>query len=245
MVSMRCCGSCTAATRPRGAHSRPRTTPPCGCRRPIRATRGASRSAVSLAPIKTAGRHTTSSASPSRAQTAVTRSPPRSAVMPPTWTACCGSARSTRHLNDQATPMCSAASTSSSPKASSELRVPALPGGDARLIALGVGKHPERRSLRIRDQYAARCDGRLDPLTCLVVRYRNVQVDPVALRPRLGHLLEPDRRTLTGRIDDRPGLPLAAWVVYVAKHSAPERQDPGDIQGIDRDLDHLDRSARH
>ena len=35
----------------------------------------------------------------------------------------------------------------------------------------------------------------------LVVRHRDVEVDPVALRPRLVHLLEPERRALTQRVD--------------------------------------------
>src|SRR6185437_14651028 len=124
------------------------------------------------------------------------------------WTACSGSARSTCHSSARVRARCWPASTSSLPKASSELAVPALPGRDTGLVSLGVGQYPEGRRLRVGDQHAARGEGRVDSPTGLVVRHRDVQVDSVALWPRLVHLLEPHRRQLTCGINDRTRLSL-------------------------------------
>jgi len=74
----------------------------------------------------------------------------------------------------------------------------------------------------------------------LVVRHRDVEVDPVALRPRRVHLLEPDRRPLPERVDQTARRPALAWLVTVAEHRPPERPDRGDVQRVDADLDHLD-----
>jgi len=83
--------------------------------------------------------------------------------------------------------------------------VPALPGGDAGFVALGVAEDPERGRLVVRQPTAGVQRG-LDPSRRLVVRDGDVEVYPVALRPRLTHLLEPDRRPLPGGIDDRVPL---------------------------------------
>ena len=81
-----------------------------------------------------------------------------------------------------------------------------------------------------------------DALVRLVVRHRDVEVDPVALRPRRVHLLEPDRRPLAERVDQAVlRRPAPAGLVGVAEHRLPERPDRGDVQRVDADLEHLDR----
>jgi len=80
-------------------------------------------------------------------------------------------------------------------------RVPALPGRDAGLVALRIGQHPERRCLGVVGQPPARRQRGPDPRLRLVVRHRDIEVDPIPLRPRLVHLLEPDRRPLPERVD--------------------------------------------
>ena len=79
--------------------------------------------------------------------------------------------------------------------------IPSLPCADAGLIALGVGQHPKRRCRIVGQQAAARRDRRVDPCAGRLVRHVDVDVDPIALRPRRIHLLEPDCRTTrrTGR----------------------------------------------
>jgi hypothetical protein len=75
---------------------------------------------------------------------------------------------------------------------------------------------------------------------CLVVWHRNVDVDPVALRPRRVHLLEPDRRPLPERVGQAARRPAPAWLVAVAEHRPPERPDLRDVQRVDANLEHLD-----
>jgi cellulose biosynthesis protein BcsQ len=120
-------------------------------------------------------------------------------------------------------------------------RVPALPGGDARLVALGVGQHPERRCLGVVGQPPTRRQRGPDARLRLVVRHRDIEVDPVPLRPRLVHLLEPDRRPLPERVDQRARRPRVAVLVDVPEHRLPERPDRSGIHRVDRDLERLDR----
>src|SRR6266511_1097715 len=54
-------------------------------------------------------------------------------------------------------------------------------------------QHPEGGSAGVGDQHAAGLQRRLDATVRLVMRDGDVEVDAVALRARLGHLLEPDR----------------------------------------------------
>jgi hypothetical protein len=79
---------------------------------------------------------------------------------------------------------------------------------------------------------ACRQRGR-DALVRLVVRHRDVEVDPVALRPRRVHLLEPDGRPLAERVHQAAPVP---GLIGVAEHRLPERPDGGDVQRIDADL---------
>src|SRR6185437_15159094 len=90
------------------------------------------------------------------------------------------------------------------------------PGADAGLVALRVGQHPERPCEGVIDQPSAGRQGGADPGRGLVVGHRDVQVDPVPLRPRAVDLLEPDGRELPGGIDD-PVLAVAAGLVGVAE----------------------------
>ena len=119
-------------------------------------------------------------------------------------------------------------------------RVPALPGRDAGLVALGVGQHPERRSLRVVDQRPARRQRGPDPRLRLVVRHRHVEVDPVPLRPRRVHLLEPDRRPCpSGSTSASPARTCRAR--RRTEHRPPERPDRRRVQRVDPDLEHLHR----
>src|SRR5260221_12478168 len=74
--------------------------------------------------------------------------------------------------------------------------------------------------------------------------HRDVHADPVALRPRLGHLLEPDRGPLPGWVPDRVQRPRVSWLVPISEYRAPEWPDRRDVERIDCDLEHLDRPAR-
>ncbi len=121
-------------------------------------------------------------------------------------------------------------------------RVPALPGRDARLVPLRVGQHPERRCLRVVGQPPARRQRGADPCLRLVVRHRDIQVDPVALRPRRVHLLEPDRRPLGERVHQRAHRIRVAVLVGVPEHRLPERPDRRGVHRVDPDLEHLDRA---
>src|SRR5215472_8221719 len=68
-------------------------------------------------------------------------------------------------------------------------------------------------------------------------------MEPVALRARLGHLLEPDRGALPSRIDDRVSRARPAWLVGVAEYRPPEWPDRGGVKGVDRYLQDLHRPA--
>ena len=83
--------------------------------------------------------------------------------------------------------------------------VPALPGADAGLIALGVGQHPERGRRGIGEQCAPSGERCGDPRLGGVMRHIDVEVDPVALRPWRIHLLEPDRGATSVRVDQAAG----------------------------------------
>jgi hypothetical protein len=120
--------------------------------------------------------------------------------------------------------------------------VPALPGADAYLVALGVGQYPERGGFSVANQRAARRDGVLEALMRLVVRHRDVEMDAVTLRARLVHLLEPERRALAQRVDQPGQRPALSWLVEVAEHRLPERPHLGRVEYVDRDLEYLHRS---
>ncbi len=68
--------------------------------------------------------------------------------------------------------------------------------------------------------------------------HRDIEVDAIALWPRLIHLLEPERRSDPIRIDDRVDLPArrARRLLDVAEHGLPERTDGVDVECVDRDL---------
>ena len=100
--------------------------------------------------------------------------------------------------------------------------VAVLPGADAHLVALGVGEDPERRRVGVADQRAARGERGLDPRLGLVVGDDDVEVDAVALRPRLVHLLEPESGALPGRVDE---FVVPSGGRRVAEHGHPERPD--------------------
>jgi hypothetical protein len=73
------------------------------------------------------------------------------------------------------------------------------------------------------------------------VGHRDVEVDPVPLRPRAVHLLKPDGRKLPGRIDDGVLAAVAAGFVGIAQHCFPERPDRGYVHRVNGQLQHLDR----
>jgi hypothetical protein len=122
--------------------------------------------------------------------------------------------------------------------------IAALPGGDAGLVALGVGQHPERGRLGVVAEPAARGQGCRDATLRLVVRHADVEVDPVALGPGCVHLLEPDGRPLPELIHQRVLGSGGQHFVLVAHDRHPERPDCGDVQRVDRDLHHLRRPWR-
>ena len=66
--------------------------------------------------------------------------------------------------------------------------------------------------------------------------------ESVPLRPRRTHLLKPDGRTLTPRIDDCV-LVSCVGLVDVSHDRLPEAADTRNVGRIDRDLDELDRSV--
>src|SRR5262249_6794909 len=108
------------------------------------------------------------------------------------------------------------------------------PGAHADLVALGVGEHPERRRRLGADERAASVERGPDPRLTLVVRDRDVEMDPVALPARLIHLLEPDGWALAGRVDDRGVRLVVAGLVGIAEDGPPERPDGRDVHRVDR-----------
>ena len=68
-----------------------------------------------------------------------------------------------------------------------------LPSGSASTQNAGAASSLSRR--------AAGGDRRVDPRMRRLVRHVDVEVDPVALRPRRVHLLEPDRGATSERVD--------------------------------------------
>ena len=72
------------------------------------------------------------------------------------------------------------------------------------------------------------------------MRHNDVEVDPVALRPGLVHLLEPDRRQLACRVNDR--VLGFAGLVSVAEHGPPEWTDRADVHRVNGQLQHLRRT---
>ena len=119
-------------------------------------------------------------------------------------------------------------------------RVPALPGRDAGLVPLRVGEHPERRRLRVVGQPPARRQRGPDPRLRLVVRHGYIEVNPVALRPRRVHLLEPDRRPLPEQVHQRARRTRVGVLVDVPEHRLPERPDRRGVHRVDPQLEHLD-----
>jgi uncharacterized membrane protein YjjP (DUF1212 family) len=117
--------------------------------------------------------------------------------------------------------------------------LPAFPGADAYLVAFGVGQDPERWCFRGIGHLAASRDGRLNPVGCRVAGHPDVEVDPVALRPRRVLLLEPDRRALPVRVHDGVLRPVVSRFVRVPEHGLPERPDRFDIERVDGDLHQL------
>ena len=78
--------------------------------------------------------------------------------------------------------------------------VTVLPCAHADLIALGVGQDPECSGMIVADEPTAGREGGFDPGNCIVVRNSQIKMNSVALRARFVHLLEPDRRTASGRV---------------------------------------------
>src|SRR5690349_19915064 len=108
--------------------------------------------------------------------------------------------------------------------------VAALPGRHAHLVALDIRQYPEGRCPDVGQQPAARVQRGPDPPGRLVMRYAQVEVDPVAMRPGPVHLLEPDRRTLADRVQERVGRAVRSGLGRVTQHRLPERPDRGDVQ---------------
>ena len=108
------------------------------------------------------------------------------------------------------------------------------PRGNVDLVALGVGQGPPPGCVVVVDDVTTRGDRRRDPRLRLVMRHVEIDVDPVALRARRVHLLEPDGRILPMGVEE-----VLVADLLVAEDGAPERQHVGDHERIDRDLDHL------
>src|SRR5688500_6693232 len=85
------------------------------------------------------------------------------------------------------------------------------PGGDIDLVALGVGQCPPLRRTLVIDYVAAGRKRRRDAHLRLVVRHIDIDMDPVALRARRVHLLEPERRPLELQVEQTlvANLPIA------------------------------------
>jgi hypothetical protein len=95
-------------------------------------------------------------------------------------------------------------------------RVPLVPIGpctDAALVAFGVGEHPEHADVGVVDQVASRINSCLNSGLGFVVGHGDVEVEPVPLGPGLVHLLEPQRRLLSRRVDERPARARFGWIV--------------------------------
>jgi hypothetical protein len=88
------------------------------------------------------------------------------------------------------------------------------------------------------DQMAAGGDRRGDPRLGLVIGHPDVDVDPIALRARRVHFLEPELWSAAVRVDQV--LVGAVAAELVAEHGAPERENLGNDQRVDRDLHGLD-----
>ena len=117
--------------------------------------------------------------------------------------------------------------------------VPALPGRDACLVASGSA------STQKDGASASHSSGHRRPAppgarrasSCGTHRSKWMRLRSVS---RLAHLLEPDCRTLAGRIDERILRAVGTRLVGVAEHGLPERPDRGDVHGVDADLQQLD-----
>src|SRR5215469_16184400 len=117
--------------------------------------------------------------------------------------------------------------------------IPILPCADADLVALWVGEDPERARAGIANKHSACIESGRDPGFRLVVRHCDVEVDPIALRPGLVHLLEPHSRELPGGVDDRVLRSLVARLVGEPQDCLPEWADGRDVKSVNRDLEHL------
>src|ERR1700722_2873475 len=78
--------------------------------------------------------------------------------------------------------------------------VTVLPCAHADFIALGVCQDPECSRMIVADEPTAGREGGFDSGNGLVVRNRQINMNSVALRARFVHLLEPERRTASGRV---------------------------------------------
>src|SRR6202046_5154149 len=78
--------------------------------------------------------------------------------------------------------------------------VTVLPCAHEDLIALGVCQDPECSRMVVADEPAAGREGGFDSGNGIVVRNSQIKMNSVALRARLVHLLEPQRRTASGRV---------------------------------------------
>src|SRR5918992_1166208 len=96
--------------------------------------------------------------------------------------------------------------------------------GDVGLVAGGVRKRPPRRSELVADQVTPGGERRSDPRFCLFGRNPDAEMDrATAVRSRLIHRLEPERRPKIVRIDEVPVGAVGARLI--AKDRPPERHD--------------------
>src|ERR1700735_924881 len=77
--------------------------------------------------------------------------------------------------------------------------VTVLPCAHADFIALGVCQDPECSRTVVAGEPAAGREGGFDSGNGIVVRNSQIKMNSVSLRARFVHLLEPERRTATGR----------------------------------------------
>jgi hypothetical protein len=89
----------------------------------------------------------------------------------------------------------------------------------------------------VADEPTAGREGGFDSGNGIVVRNRQIKMNSVALRARFVHLLEPDRRTASGRVHQ---VGRRSDVV-IPEYRLPERAHCGDVHRIDRDCKRLNR----
>src|SRR4051812_31294673 len=108
-------------------------------------------------------------------------------------------------------------------------------GGQAGLVALGVGEHPEAWGVLGGDQGAAGLERRGQPRLHHVGRHPHVEVEALPRLLVLLGLLEPQRRQRAGEVAQ---LAVVRRVVRHREHSSPERLDLVAVPGVETDLDH-------